>query len=112
MSLRILWVKMGGLWPLTSGGRLRSFHIVSELSHHHRVILLTTHHPADDPHVLGSQLQTCERVISIPHVVPKYGDPRFALALLRSWGSPLPVDVFKFRAPAIAQEVRGLLERK
>ena len=27
--MRILWVKMGGLWPPTSGGRLRSLHMLS-----------------------------------------------------------------------------------
>src|SRR5690606_32952276 len=29
--LRILWVKVGGLWPANTGGRLRSYHIISEL---------------------------------------------------------------------------------
>ena len=42
--MRILWVKVGGLWPLNAGGRLRSFHIIAELSRlrrmSHRLIWL------------------------------------------------------------------------
>ena len=30
--MRILWVKIGGLWPLNMGGRLRSFHAIAELA--------------------------------------------------------------------------------
>jgi hypothetical protein len=49
VSLRIVWVKIGGLWPPTSGGRLRSFHTLAELSKRHRVTLLTTHDTGDRP---------------------------------------------------------------
>jgi hypothetical protein len=31
VSLGFLWVKVGGLWPLTTGGRLRSFHMLAEI---------------------------------------------------------------------------------
>ena len=27
--LQILWVKVGGLWPPTTGGRLRSLHMLT-----------------------------------------------------------------------------------
>ena len=47
--MKIVWVKVGGLWPPETGGRLRSFHLVSELSRRHAVTLLTTHAGADDP---------------------------------------------------------------
>ena len=35
MNMRILWVKVGGLWPATVGGRLRSLHTLSALAHRH-----------------------------------------------------------------------------
>ena len=41
--MRLVWVKVGGLWPVDRGGRLRSFHLVSELSRRHRVTVATTH---------------------------------------------------------------------
>jgi glycosyltransferase involved in cell wall biosynthesis len=106
--MRILWVKVGGLWPLNTGGRLRSFHIISELSHRHRVTLLTTHGPADDPLGLAAALPRCERVTSIPSRLPKRGGVRFAMAVLGSWFSPLPVDLWKARVPALRREAHRL----
>ena len=37
--MKILWVKAGGLVPLDSGGKIRSFHIASELAKVHDVTL-------------------------------------------------------------------------
>src|SRR6266511_402496 len=108
-SMNILWVKLGGLWPLNIGGRLRSFHILSELSQRHRVTVVTTHAPDDDPDALAKQLPQCARVMSFPHAAPKAGSVRFAAALARSWLSPLPVDLWKWRVPALRAEVERIL---
>jgi len=107
--MRILWVKVGGLWPLNTGGRLRSFHIVSELSRRHRVTLLTTHHPDEDPQALREQLPRCERIVSVPYAVPKWNSARFPFVLLRSWLSPMPVDLLKCRVPALRREAARLI---
>ena len=40
--MHILWVKMGGLWPSTTGGRVRSLQIISELARRHQVTVVTT----------------------------------------------------------------------
>jgi len=107
--MRILWVKVGGLWPLNTGGRLRSFHTITELARRHRVTVLTTHGPADDPEGLAARLRDCEQVRSFPHAIPKRGSVRFALAVPRSWPSPLPVDLWRCRVPALRKEVSGLM---
>ncbi|MBI2116983.1 MAG: glycosyltransferase [candidate division NC10 bacterium] len=107
--MRILWVKLGGLWPLTAGGRLRSFHIVSELSRRHSVTVLTTHGPGEDSRAQAAHLPGCHEVVSVPFAIPKRTSLRFALALGRSWLSALPVDVSKFRVPALADEIRRRL---
>jgi len=106
--MRILWVKVGGLWPLNAGGRLRSFHILRELSQRHVVTLLTTHAPGDDPAGLAAQLPESE-VLSLPHAAPKQGHARFVAALVRSWLSALPVDLWRWRVPALQAEVEGRL---
>jgi len=107
--MRILWVKVGGLWPLDTGGRLRSFHTLAELTRRHRVTLVTTHGPRDEPAGLKARLAGCERIVSLPYAVPKQGTARFARALLRSWLSPLPVDLWKWRIPALREEVSRLM---
>ena len=107
--MRILWVKIGGLWPLNMGGRLRSFNTIAELARRHRVTVLTTHGPAEDAEELKAQLTACERVVSVPYAIPKAGTPRFAAALARSWLSPYPADLWKCRVPALQARVREAL---
>ncbi len=108
-SLRILWVKVGGLWPLNTGGRLRSFHIVRELSHRHQLSLITSHAPQEDGAALSRQLPHCRQVISVPHTPAKHNSPRFLLALMRSWLTPLPVDIYKNHIAALEREVQRAL---
>jgi glycosyltransferase involved in cell wall biosynthesis len=103
----VLWVKVGGLWPLTSGGRLRSFHLLAELSRRTPVSLLTTHGADADPGGLREALPDCD-VRSFPFEVPKQGGAGFAAALMRSWLSRLPVDLWRWRVPAL----RGEVERR
>lgn len=103
--MNILWVKVGGLWPKNTGGRLRSFHILAELSRRHRVTVVTTHEPGDDPDALRRQLPFCERVVSLPRTPPKWHTWRFAVALVRAWMSGLPVDAVRCADKGVRREV-------
>jgi glycosyltransferase involved in cell wall biosynthesis len=104
--LRILWVKVGGLWPPNTGGRLRSLHMIAELSQRHQVRLLTTQRLADEPASLRARLPACERIDAIPYTLPKQGTARFALAVARSWASPYPADLWRWRIPAVRARIR------
>jgi hypothetical protein len=108
--MRILWVKMGGLWPSTTGGRVRSLRIISELARRHQVTVVTTHGPGDDPDGLARQLSHCQQVISIPYLVPKRGSAAFPGAVARSWLSSYPVDLWKWRVPEVRRQVETLLD--
>jgi glycosyltransferase involved in cell wall biosynthesis len=110
--MRILWVKVGNLWPPNTGGRLRSFHTIAELSRHNRVIVLTTRAPEENPAELAAQLPHCEEVVSLPYEAPKQGSIGFAKALARSWLSPLPVDMWKWRIPAVKSAAERLIVEK
>jgi glycosyltransferase involved in cell wall biosynthesis len=98
--MRILWVKVGGLWPVDRGGRLRSFHLIKELSRRHELIVATTHEQDGERQGLAGALPDAE-VRSVPYRIPKQGSLRFAAALGRSWASALPVDLWKARVPAL-----------
>ena len=102
--MRLIWMKVGGLWPVNTGGRIRSFHMLRELSRRHQVTLLTTHGPSEDPCALATALPECE-VVSVPWALAKRGSARFALALVGSWLSSLPVDLYKARVPALGREL-------
>ena len=110
--MRILWVKVGGLWPLDAGGRIRSFAILSALSRRHRVTVLTTHAPGEDPDALVRQLPHCHAVISVPHDTPKPGSWQYGRELLRSWFSPDPIMLWKWRVPALGHEVDCWFENR
>lgn len=103
--LRILWVKVGGLWPLTSGGRLRSFHIIRELSQRHQLTVITSQLPGEDGAELQQQLPQCRQIITVAHTPAKRLSLRFMLALFKSWFSTLPVDLYKNRIPALSKQV-------
>jgi glycosyltransferase involved in cell wall biosynthesis len=107
--MRILWVKMGGLWPSTTGGRVRSLNTISELSQRHQVTVVTTHGVGDDPEGLARHLSHCDRVISLPYVVPKCGSAAFPGALFRSWLSKYPVDLWKWQVPEVRAQVQTLM---
>lgn len=107
--MKILWVKMGGLWPSTTGGRVRSLQTIAGLSRRHQVTVVTTHGPGDDPEGLARHLSRCHRVISLPYAVPKRGSAAFPAAVARSWFSPYPVDLWKWRVPAVREQVEALM---
>jgi glycosyltransferase involved in cell wall biosynthesis len=107
--MRLLWIKMGGLWPATSGGRIRSLLTLSHLSARHDVTVVTTHGPQDDPAGLVRRLPDCRHVVSFPFAPPKSGSPAFVRALVGSWLSDYPVDLWKWRLPELREQVRELL---
>ena len=109
--MRILWVKMGGLWPCTTGGRVRSLQTITALARHHRVTVVTTHGPDDDPQGLAERLSCCDQVISIPFAAPKHGSVAFVGTLARSWLSRDPVELWKWRLAALQEIVRGLIDK-
>jgi polysaccharide biosynthesis protein PslH len=107
--MRILWVKMGGLWPSTTGGRVRSLRTISELARRHEVTVITTHGPGDDPEGLTARLADC-RVVSIPYLPPKRGSAAFPAAVARSWFSRYPVDLCKWQVPEVRRQVEELIQ--
>lgn len=107
--LRILWVKMGGLWPVNTGGRLRSYHLIQELSRKHQISVITTYDPQESADRLEQHLPYCKRIITIAHTSTKRNSVRFLLVLLRSWLTRFPVDLYKSRLPVVGREVSRTL---
>lgn len=108
--MKILWVKVGGLWPINSGGRLRSFHLVTQLARSHSLTVLTTHESPEQWEQHKQHLSMCERVESFFHAPPKRTEKRFLLALARSWFSSMPVDMSKNLVPELRAEVLRSLQ--
>jgi glycosyltransferase involved in cell wall biosynthesis len=92
---------MGGLWPLTSGGRQRSFHTLRELSRRHRVALVTTEGAGEDTVGLSTALGPGVRVHAWPVKAAFRGSVRGAAALANSWLSREPAALSKWRVDGL-----------
>lgn len=108
--MRILWVKIGGLWPLNSGGRLRSFNLLRELSGEHAITVVTTREKDCPPGTLRRQLPACREIIEIPYRPVKRGDTRFPFVVAKSWVTGMPIDMQRARVPELGATVESRLE--
>ncbi len=110
--MRVLVVSMSFPLPLKSGGRLRVFHLIRELSARHRITLLTQ---ADSPEDVERHLpeleRLCERVIVVPW---RAGLAAFAWRALRGAGRwrGLPLTVLNKRSESLARTLHALLGRE
>jgi len=106
--VRILWVKAGGLLPLDSGGKIRSYNILRELARNHQVTFFSFHSGHDD--AAQEPLRGIfTRVVSVPLELPTAK----SLAELAQYGaalfSPDPYAIRKYCRPKVSERLRALL---
>ncbi|MGH9702812.1 MAG: glycosyltransferase family 4 protein, partial [Candidatus Acidiferrales bacterium] len=109
--MKILWVKAGGLLPLDTGGKIRSYHILRQLSRRHDVTFFTFYpeHP-NDLHAELEQMfsQTILRPLRLPH-----GKSAGAVAdYARGIFSRKPYQIAKYGASRMATELNTLIQRE
>ena len=106
--MNIVWVKAGGMVPLDSGGRLRSFHIARELAKAHKVTLFTFYveEPNDEHNNLTSLF---DKVITHPLKIRSGRGLGEALRYLATCLAPLPYSITKYCRPEVARHLRGVL---
>jgi len=107
--VRILWVKAGGLLPLDSGGKIRSFHILRELAKLHAVTFFGFHAQQDNP-AHGELNSICERVVCVPLQLRPPKSAAELLQYMRGMLSPDPYAIRKYCQPRVARELRQLVE--
>lgn len=106
--MKILWVKAGGLVPLDSGGKIRSFHIAKELAKNHEVTLFTFYvEEANDKHHTLSQI--FHKVVTHPLKVSTGRGFGEALSYMASFLAPLPYSLIKYCRPEVAHHLRDIL---
>jgi sugar transferase (PEP-CTERM/EpsH1 system associated) len=106
--LRILWVKSGGLAPQDTGGKIRSFNLLREVTHSHDVTLFTFY--GKHPHDIHSELeQHFSRVICIPIDLPEARGLGEGIDYARNLLSLRPYSIAKYCRPVVAKALRQLL---
>src|SRR6266853_3425425 len=99
--MKIIWVKAGGLVPLDSGGKIRSYHIAKELAKIHEVTLFTFYveHPDDEHHTLTSVFH---KVVTHSLKVSTGRGFGETLGYLAAFFAPLPYSITKYCRPEVA----------
>jgi polysaccharide biosynthesis protein PslH len=106
--MKILWVKAGGLLPLDSGGKIRSYHILTELTRTHEITLFTFYRSMlSDPHHELNQLFS--RVIYLPLEIPAGRGLAEFVNYVRLALSPLPYSMAKHYVPGVTEKLRETL---
>jgi len=107
--MKIIWVKAGGLVPLDSGGKIRSYHIAKELAKIHDVTLFTFYveHPDDEHHTLTSVFHN---VVTHPLKVSTGRGFGETLSYLATFFAPLPYSISKYCRPEVARHLHDVLE--
>ena len=105
--MKILWVKAGGLLPLDSGGKIRSYHILRELARNHQVTYFGFH--AESENAAHRELeQIFERVVCVPLKLPNAKSPAELVQYGRSVFSSAPYAIRKYCRPQVVRELRSL----
>jgi glycosyltransferase involved in cell wall biosynthesis len=112
-SLKILWVKSGGLLPLTHGGRIRSYYLAKELASHHDVSIFTFSSEEENPIPAHESLkETFKEVVCLPIKIPKARGARESLNYVRNLISNRPYSASKYCQPWIARELTSHLAER
>lgn len=107
--MNIVWVKAGGLLPVNTGGRSRSYHLLKCLAQKHSVSVFTFYAAQpDDPHPLLRE--PFSRVECLPLAIPAKGTlsdyVRYGLSLL----SMQSYSLAKYHRRRVRHRVRRFLE--
>ncbi len=107
--MKIIWVKAGGLVPLDSGGKIRSYHIAKELAQIHDVSLFTFYieFPNDEHHTLTTSFH---QVMTHPLKAGTGRGLSEALGYLANFFIPLPYSFSKYCRPKVSQHLREIIE--
>ena len=109
--MKILWVKVGGLIPLDTGGKIRSFNILRELARQHDVTFFTTYE-MHDRDIHGDLEKMFAKVIRYPLRIPQSRSFRHILRYARSFFSQQPHQLFRYYDSQAAAELLHLIERE
>ncbi|MBZ5683727.1 MAG: glycosyltransferase family 4 protein [Acidobacteriia bacterium] len=102
--MKILWVKAGKLWPVDTGGKIRSFNILRHLARNHEVTLLSYYGGRRDAEYETAIAQQLPGAQTIYTAAPESTIAQSIDYILRL-PSAAPYAVKKFTHPTVRREV-------
>jgi polysaccharide biosynthesis protein PslH len=107
--MKILFITEKFPYPLDSGGRIRTYHILQGLSQEHDVTLLTTIERPEQRQQIGALERVCAQVKVIQ--APAETRIQLGIKLLKNLLSPTPIVVERHYLPEMAEAVRTTLSQ-
>lgn len=105
--MKILFISENFPYPLDSGGRIRTYHIMKGLSRQHEITLVTTLETEDKRAYLPELTKVCRAINTIK--APRETPFQLGTELLKSLISPAPIVVERHYLPDVAAEIQRLL---
>ncbi|HWH56225.1 MAG TPA: glycosyltransferase [Terriglobales bacterium] len=109
--MKILWVKSGGLLPLDTGGKIRSYQILHELSRRHE-LTIALFYSAEKEEVQPELQSQFPGVICWAVKAPNRQSWAGRLAYAKSFLSTQPHSVARFCRPEMLHELRRLVGKE
>ncbi len=91
-------------WPLDTGGKIRTFHILAGLARHHRVTLLSF----EGEEVASGGLERMRRLGVRCELFPRPGRIGRALQVAAGLAGPLPYNLVKYQSPRLLDRLKFL----
>lgn len=105
--MRVLWIKAGGLLPLDTGGKIRSYHTIKELAQRHEITLYTFY-KAHSGDVHRELEKTVARVFIRPLELPESRTAADAMLFARLHATGTSYTMGKYYRPQVRRDVRTL----
>ncbi|HYW31489.1 MAG TPA: glycosyltransferase family 4 protein [Gemmatimonas sp.] len=108
--MHVLWVKTDLLHPVNSGGRIRTYEMLREISRQHEVTYLALDDGRVTPDALRRASEYSARVELVPHAVTSKTDPRFFVELGLNLTSDRPYVLDRYKSQEMGDRVTRLCD--
>lgn len=109
--MHVLWIKTDLLFPLNSGGRIRTFEMLRAIRRQHEVTYVALDDGTTTAEALEHAAEYATRVDLVPHPRPAKGTVAFFGALLANLASPNPYVLDRYHSALLAERVRHWCEQ-
>jgi len=108
--MKILFLSQRFLFPMDTGGKIRTGKILEQLSRAHELTVVGNFEPANDAPYLSAMQAVCSRYIPVPWREPRRGQARFYARLARNCLSRYPVTALNDYSSSLEQAVLDTLD--
>ena len=107
--MRILWINCRILFPLDTGGKIRTYNILKQLAKNHEIIYLTFSQDLDDRKNILEMEKTVDSLITIPWRESEKFSSKFYLEVIKNLLSKYPYVVKKYFSPNMKNKVNEIV---